>query len=81
MALSWLAKPVLCFPNFEFPAMLKNFFLVAWRNLLRNKVYSFINIAGLGLGLACALLIILFVADENSYDRFHKDAGQYLPGG
>ncbi len=55
--------------------MLKNFFLVAWRNLLRNKVYSFINIAGLGLGLACAMLIILFVADESSYDRFHKDAG------
>jgi putative ABC transport system permease protein len=54
--------------------MLRNFFLIAWRNLQRNKIYSFINIAGLGLGIACALLIILYVADETSYDRYHKDA-------
>ena len=54
--------------------MLRNFFLVAWRNLRRNKVYSFINIAGLGLGIACALLIILYVVDEGSYDRYHRDA-------
>lgn len=52
--------------------MLKNYFKIALRNLQRNKVYSFINIAGLSLGLACAMLIILYVKDEVSYDRFHK---------
>jgi putative ABC transport system permease protein len=50
--------------------MLKNYFKIAFRNLQRNKIYSFINIAGLGLGLACAMLIILYIKDEVSYDRF-----------
>ena len=54
--------------------MLKSFFKTAIRNLSRNKVYSIINIAGLSLGLACAMLIILYVKDELSYDRFHKNA-------
>ncbi len=53
--------------------MLKNYFKTALRNLLRNKVYSFINIAGLSLGLACCLLIFLYSKDEISYDRFHKN--------
>lgn len=53
--------------------MIKNYFKTAFRNLLRNKVYSFINIMGLSLGLACAMLIILYVKDEVSYDRFHKN--------
>ena len=53
--------------------MFKNYLKIAWRNLLRNKVYSFINIAGLSIGLACAMLIILYVKDEVSYDRFHKN--------
>ncbi len=52
--------------------MFKNYFKIALRNLARNKVYSFINIAGLSLGLASAMLIILYVKDEVSYDRFHK---------
>jgi putative ABC transport system permease protein len=54
--------------------MFKNYFIVAWRNLSRNKIYSFINIAGLSIGLACAMLIILYVKDEVSYDRFHSKA-------
>ncbi len=54
--------------------MLKNYFTVAWRNLSRNKIYSFINIAGLSVGLACAMLIILYVKDEVSYDRFQANA-------
>jgi len=54
-------------------AMIKNYFKTAFRNLLRNKVYSFINIAGLSLGLACAMLIILYLKDEMSYDRFHTN--------
>jgi putative ABC transport system permease protein len=56
--------------------MLKNYFKTALRNLLRNKVYSAINIAGLSLGLACAMLIILYTKDELSYDRFHPNAEQ-----
>jgi putative ABC transport system permease protein len=53
--------------------MFKNYFKIAFRNLERNKVYSFINIAGLSLGLACAMLIILYVKDEVSFDRFHHN--------
>ena len=52
--------------------MIRNFFKTAIRNLFRNKVYSLINILGLSLGLACTMLIILYVKDEVSYDRFHK---------
>ena len=59
--------------------MHKNYFSAGYRvktalrNLLRNKIYSFINITGLSLGLACAMLIMLYVKDEVSYDRFHKN--------
>lgn len=55
--------------------MLRNYFKTALRNLSRNKVYSLINIAGLSIGLACAMLIILYVKDEVSYDRFHSNVG------
>jgi putative ABC transport system permease protein len=54
--------------------MLKNYFKVAFRNILRHKGFSFINISGLALGLAVFMLIMLWVQDENSYDRFHKNA-------
>ena len=53
--------------------MLINYFKTALRNLSRNQIYSFINIAGLSLGLACAMLILLYVKDEVSYDRFQKN--------
>ena len=53
--------------------MFKNYFKTAIRNLRRNKIYSFINIAGLSIGLACAMLILLYVKDEVSFDRFHKN--------
>ncbi len=53
--------------------MFENYFKTAFRNITRNKVYSFINIAGLSLGLACAMLIMLYVKDEVSFDRFHKN--------
>lgn len=56
--------------------MFANYFKVAWRNLTQSKVYSAINILGLSLGLACAMLIILYVKDEVSYDRFHREVGQ-----
>jgi putative ABC transport system permease protein len=54
--------------------MLKNYFKIAYRNLLRQKGYSFINIFGLATGMACSILILLWVQDELSYDRFHANA-------
>lgn len=52
--------------------MLKNFWKVAIRNLLRHKAYSAINVVGLSLGMACCVLIALFVQDEMGYDAHHK---------
>src|SRR5215218_10133237 len=51
--------------------MLKNYFKTAWRNLIRNTAFSVLNISGLGLGIACSLLIMLWVVDERSVDSFH----------
>lgn len=53
--------------------MIKNYFKVAFRNLIRKKGYSFINIFGLALGMTICLLIMLWVQDEMSYDRFHQN--------
>jgi putative ABC transport system permease protein len=53
------------------PAMLKNFFKVAMRNLWRHKGYSFLNIFGLAMGMTCSLLILLWIRDEKSIDNFH----------
>ncbi|MFC1724679.1 ABC transporter permease [candidate division KSB1 bacterium] len=53
--------------------MFKNYLKTAFRNLMRNKVISGINIIGLAVGIACCILIILFIQDELSYDRFHKN--------
>ncbi len=50
--------------------MLKNFFTIAFRNLKKNGLYSFINISGLTIGIVCSLLILLWVEDEVSYDKF-----------
>jgi putative ABC transport system permease protein len=50
--------------------MFKNYVLVTLRNLLKNSTYSFINISGLAIGITCSLLILLWVFDELSYDRF-----------
>lgn len=52
--------------------MIKNFFKIAWRNMLRNKGFSLINIAGLSIGMASAILIILWIQNEVSYDQFHE---------
>lgn len=54
--------------------MLKNYLKIAWRNLRRNKIFSFINIAGLAVGLSCFLLISVYVLDELSFDKFYKNA-------
>lgn len=54
--------------------MFKNYLKVALRNLWKNKMFSFINIVGLAIGLCCFLLIAVYVLDELSYDRFYKSA-------
>ncbi|MFQ5571712.1 MAG: ABC transporter permease [Rhodothermales bacterium] len=54
--------------------MFTNYFKIALRVLFRNKGYSSINIFGLAVGMACSMLILLWVLDELSYDRFHEDA-------
>ena len=54
--------------------MLKNYFKIAWRNLLKNKIFSLINIAGLSIGMAACLLILQYVSFELSYDQFNKNA-------
>jgi putative ABC transport system permease protein len=54
-------------------SMLKNYLKVAWRNVMREKGYAFINIAGLSIGMACCMLILLWVNDERSVDKFHPD--------
>ena len=51
--------------------MFKNYIKIAWRNLLKNKGYSIINIGGLAIGLACFLLISIFIFQELSFDNFH----------
>lgn len=53
--------------------MLYNYLKIAFRSLRRHKGFSLINIAGLSIGMACSILILLWVQDELSYDRFHKD--------
>jgi putative ABC transport system permease protein len=53
--------------------MLKNYIKIALRSLIKNKVYSFINLAGLSIGLACVLVIVSYVNLELSYDKFHEN--------
>ena len=68
--------------------MLRNYLVVALRNANRNRLYSFITLAGLTVALVCAIFILLFLADELSYDRFIPDMGNvyrvdmgfYVPG-
>jgi len=54
--------------------MFQNYLKIAFRNLVKHKGYSLINIAGLAIGMACCMLILMFVQDELSYDRFHENA-------
>ncbi|MFC1724973.1 ABC transporter permease [candidate division KSB1 bacterium] len=54
--------------------MFRNYFKIALRNIKKYKMYSFLNISGLAIGLACCMLILLWVHDEISFDRFHENA-------
>ena len=56
--------------------MIKNYLKIAWRNLMKNKVFSFINIFGLSIGLTCCMLITLYIHHETSYDSYHKNIKQ-----
>lgn len=58
--------------------MFKNYFKMAWRNLLKNKGFSFINIFGLAIGVACCMLIMLYVANELSYDRWNPNVDRIV---
>ena len=58
--------------------MIKNYFKIAWRNLFRNKTFSFINIVGLAFGLTCCLLLVLYLNHELSYDKFHGNADKIV---
>jgi len=68
--------------------MIRNYLTVALRNIVRNKLFSFINIAGLAIGLTCVIFVILFVRDELSYDKWIPDTQNlyrlevsvYIPG-
>lgn len=54
--------------------MIKNYLKIAWRNLWKNKLFSFINIIGLAVGVACCVLIFLYVQNELSYDKYNEKA-------
>ena len=53
--------------------MLKNYLTIAWRNITRNKVNSFINIAGLAIGMACVIFIVLYVQNELGFGGEFED--------
>src|ERR1700759_2695263 len=54
--------------------MIRNYFKIAWRNLFRHKRMTFINIAGLGIGMTATVLIAMWVQNELSFDRMQPDA-------
>ena len=60
--------------------MIRNFFLIAWRNISKNKLFSLINIAGLGIGMACTIMILLWVQYEKSWNKTQKNYDQVYQG-
>jgi putative ABC transport system permease protein len=56
------------------PSLISNYFKIGLRKIRRQRIFAFINIAGLAVGLACCTIIILYVTNELSYDKHHKDA-------
>jgi len=67
-----IIKPTEGYKNLNNYGMLKSYFKVALRNIIKNKGYSFINISGLGIGMAATMLILLWVQNEIGFDRFHE---------
>lgn len=64
--------------NLNNNAMLKNYIIIAFRNILRQKVYSVINIGGLAIGIALSILLGLYILNELSYDKFHENAPRII---
>ena len=56
--------------------MIRNYLKIAFRNIIRHKAFTAINIAGLAIGMTCSIFIFLWVQNERSYDRFHKNADE-----
>ena len=56
--------------------MFSNYLKIAWRNLMKNKIFSFINIFGLSVGLTCCMLITVYLYNEVNYDKYHKNIDQ-----
>ena len=54
--------------------MLKNLLLIAFRNIRKDKIYSAINILGLTVGITCSVFLLMYILDELSYDRYHKNS-------
>ncbi|MDN5200989.1 ABC transporter permease [Fulvivirgaceae bacterium BMA10] len=73
-----LIKDIECTYNLNQYSMFKNNLKIGWRNLLKNKGLYTINITGLAIGIATCLIILLFVADELSYDRYNEKADQIV---
>jgi len=80
-AVGWYLLQILkCLPHFAWSTfywrtvMLKNYFLIAVRDIRRHFFYTAIKVFGLAVGLACAILVLLFVQNEFSFDRFHENA-------
>lgn len=71
-----IIKPVEGYKNLNNYGMMKSYFKTGWRNLLRNKVYSMINITGLAIGMAVVFLIYQYIQVELSYDQFHDKVGR-----
>jgi putative ABC transport system permease protein len=68
-----IIRPVEGYKNLNTYGMYKSYFKIGWRNLLRNKGYSFINIGGLAIGMAVAMLIGLWINDELEFNKYHKN--------
>ncbi len=62
--------------NYKLPYMFKNYFKISWRNLSKNKAYTFINVSGLALSMACGILIFTLIQYHLSFDDFHKDSSR-----
>jgi len=69
-------QPAKGYRNLNAYAMYKSYFKIAFRNLLSNKSFSFINISGLAIGLSTCVLIMLYVLDEMNYDKHHQDGNR-----
>jgi putative ABC transport system permease protein len=73
-----IIRPLEGYKNLNTFGMYKNYFKISFRQLVKNKSFAFINIAGLTLGFTCFLLLALYIHDELSFDMFHRDADRIV---